>query len=149
MAKKYFGTTDLFETGPLLKFRYFTNCHGLDRDSLPLDLDFSKNANIVRLKYFNDVVYSHANQASVDDATFNFYWQDISAAKVVLGGFGYRSAIGKLKNKCMDPLMEVKVKEVMGETQENIRSGFDQLRVDIGKLIDSSPPLKAVQVTKD
>ncbi|PFX19564.1 Nephrocystin-3 [Stylophora pistillata] len=79
---------------------------GLDRDSLPLDLDFSKDANIVRLKFFNDDVYSHANQASVDDATFNFYWQDISAAKVVLGGFGYRSAIGKLKNKCMDPLME-------------------------------------------
>lgn len=38
-----------------------------------------------------------------------------------------------------------------GETKsrENIRSGFDQLRADIGKLIDSSAALKALQVTKD
>lgn len=101
-------------------------------DSLSLNLDFSKDTNIVRLKYFNDDVYSHANQASVDDVTFNIYWQDINAAKVVLGGFGYRSAIGKLKNKCMDPLMEVKVKEMMGEIQARDMTSQHRTPAEVG-----------------
>lgn len=101
-------------------------------DSLSLNLDFSKDTNIVRLKYFNDDVYSHANQASVDDVTFNIYWQDINAAKVVLGGFGYRSAIGKLKNKYMDPLMEVKVKEMMGEIQARDMTSQHRTPAEVG-----------------
>ncbi|XP_022778373.1 E3 ubiquitin-protein ligase DZIP3-like, partial [Stylophora pistillata] len=86
-------------------------------DSLPLATDVSKEANIARLKYYRNVVYGRASQASVDDATFNIYWQDISDAIIGLGGASYESGISKLKNECMDPLIKVKMKERMRDTQ--------------------------------
>ena len=72
-------------------------------DSLPPAADASIEANIARVKYYRNIVYGHASQATVDDATFNIYWQDISNALVALGGASYGGAINKLKNECMDP----------------------------------------------
>ena len=45
----------------------------------------SSEADIARVKYFRNTVYGHAEKASVDDATFNVYWQDIKDALVRLG----------------------------------------------------------------
>ena len=72
-------------------------------DTLPSAADTSTEANIARVKFYRNTVYDSASQASVDDATFNIVWQDISKALVALGGASYSAAIDKLKNECMDP----------------------------------------------
>lgn len=46
-------------------------------DALPPAADTTLVADIVRIKCYRNTVYGHANQASVDDAKFNQYWQDI------------------------------------------------------------------------
>ena len=72
-------------------------------DALPPATDVTLEADIVRIKCYRNIVYGRASQASVDDATFNQYWQDIQDALVRLGGAGYQSAIDNLKKECMDP----------------------------------------------
>ena len=75
-------------------------------DTLPPATDTTLEADIVRIKCYRNTVYGHASQASVDDATFNQYWQDIQDALVRLGGADYQSAIDDLKKECMDPDFE-------------------------------------------
>ena len=53
-------------------------------DSLPAATDLTPEADIVRIKYHRNIVYGHASEASVDDATFRQYWQDIQDALVRL-----------------------------------------------------------------
>ena len=75
-------------------------------DALPPATDVTLEADIVRIKCYRNTVYGRASQASVDDATFNQYWQNIQDALVRLGGAGYQSAIDNLKKECMDPDIE-------------------------------------------
>ena len=75
-------------------------------DTLPPAADTTLEAEIVRINCFRDKVYGHASEASVDDPTFNQYWQDIQDALVRLGGADYQSAIDDLKKECMDPDLE-------------------------------------------
>ena len=84
-------------------------------DELPSAADTSTEANVARVKYYRNTVCGHATQASVDNATFNRYWQDISQVLVALGGESYRAAINKLKNDCMDPDTEKKYREQLKE----------------------------------
>ena len=85
-------------------------------DKLPLPGDNSREANIVRIKYYRNQVYAHASQASVDDATFNMLWQDISNALLALGsGATYSSVISRLKTECMDPVVEEHYRELLKE----------------------------------
>lgn len=72
-------------------------------DALPAATDLSCEADIARVRYFRNTVYGHAVSASVDDATFNVYWQDIQDTLVRLGGVLYKTAIDTLRNECMDP----------------------------------------------
>ncbi|RMX52691.1 hypothetical protein pdam_00004230 [Pocillopora damicornis] len=51
--------------------------------------------------------------ASVDDPTFNQYWQDIQGALVRLGGASYQSAIDDLKKECIDPDFEEHYRELL------------------------------------
>lgn len=82
-------------------------------DSLPPAADMSKEANIARLKYYRNTVYAHASQASVDNATFDSYWQEISNAILGLAGAGYGVAINKLKNECIDPDTEERYRQLL------------------------------------
>ena len=75
-------------------------------DTLPPAADTTLEADIVRIKCYRNTVYGHASEASVDDPTFNQYWQDIQDALVRLGGAGYQSVIDDLKKECMDPVFE-------------------------------------------
>ena len=88
-------------------------------DSLPPPADVSKQANIARLKYYRNTVYGHASQASVDDAAFSNYWQDISNAIVGLVGASYGAAISKLKNGCMDPDTEEHFRQLLKQWKED------------------------------
>ena len=103
-------------------------------DTLPSATDMSREADIARLKYFRNIVYAHAEQASVDDTTFNAYWQDIRAALVRLGGVRYRAAIDNLKTKCMDPEMEDHYKKVLSEWKKDDDNIKDELK-EIGSEI--------------
>ncbi|KAL9965622.1 hypothetical protein ACROYT_G029450 [Oculina patagonica] len=119
-------------------------------DSLPPPADTSEEANIARVKYYRNTVYGHASQASVDDVTFNTYWQDISNALVALGGTSYGAAINGLKNECMDPDTEEhyrellkqwkkdedNIKDKLDEIEDKIRNEFGQMKSEIGSLID-------------
>ncbi|RMX59386.1 hypothetical protein pdam_00016382 [Pocillopora damicornis] len=89
-------------------------------DSLPHLADVSKQANIARLKYYRNTVYGHASQASVDDAAFNNYWQEISNAIVgLVGGGGYGAVISKLRNECMDPDTEEHYRQLLKQWKED------------------------------
>ena len=99
-------------------------------DSLPPPADVSKQANIARLKYYRNTVYGHASQASVDDAAFNNYWQDISNAIVGLVGAGYGAAISNLKNKCMDPDAEEHYRQLLKqwkEDEDNVKEKLQEI----------------------
>lgn len=85
-------------------------------------------ANIVRVKCYRNTVCGHASQASVDDATFNTCWQDISNALVALGGASYAAAINKLKNKCMDPDTEEHYRELLKQWKDMKTSSKKNLK---------------------
>ena len=103
-------------------------------NSLPPPADTSKEANIVRVKYYRNTVYGHASQASVDDVTFNTYWQDISNALVTLGGASYGTAINKLKNVTMDPDTEEHYRELLRQWKKDEDSIKDKLEEIEGML---------------
>ena len=88
-------------------------------DSLPPAADVSTEANIARVKYYRNTVYGHPRKASVDDAEFNRYWQEISNAIVGLGGASYGAAISKLKNECMDPATEEHYRELLKQWKKD------------------------------
>ncbi|XP_068679889.1 NLR family CARD domain-containing protein 3-like isoform X4 [Montipora foliosa] len=101
-------------------------------DMLPLPGDNSCEANIARIKYYRNEVYAHANQASVDDATFNMLWQDISNALIAVGsGTTYASAISRLKTECMDPDFEEHYRELLKQWKkddDNTKEELDELK---------------------
>ena len=104
-------------------------------DTLPLATDTTLEADIVRIKCYRNTVYGHASQASVDDVTFNQYWQDIQDALVRLGGAGYQSAINDLKKECMDPDIKEHYKELLKQwvvDEVSIKERLDE----IGKSLD-------------
>ena len=96
-------------------------------DNLPPPADGSIEANIARVKYYRNNVYGHASQASVDDATFNTFWQEIGNALVALGGASYGAAIHKLKNECMDPDTKEHYKELLAQWKKDEDSIMDKL----------------------
>ena len=97
-------------------------------DKLPSAADMSTEANIARVKFYRNTVYDHASQASVDDATFNNLWQDISQALVALGGASYSAAINKLQNECMDPDLEEHYRELLKEWKRGDRTTEEKLK---------------------
>ena len=58
-------------------------------DVLPAATDTSCEADIARVKYFRNVVYAHAEHASIDDSEFHRHWKDIRDTLVRLGGVNY------------------------------------------------------------
>ena len=97
-------------------------------DVLPPTSDVSIEANIARLKFYRNNVYGHAGQASVDDQTFNMYWEDISNALLGLGaGDFYRAAINQLKTESIDPDMEEHYKELLNEWEKHDGRTKDKL----------------------
>ena len=119
-------------------------------DKLPAATDMSREADIARLKYFRNNVYAHAEQASVDDTTFNAYWHDIRDTLERLGGVRYRAAIDNLKTECMDPEMEEHYKQVLREwkkDEENIRDELKEIGAEIRDVKKILHGLKAVTVT--
>ena len=94
-------------------------------DSFPHDSDKSMEANIVRVNFYRNQFYAHARQASVDDATFNALWQDISAPLIALGVDAV--SINKLKSEGIDPYMERNYRELLKQCQRDENSIWEKL----------------------
>ena len=88
-------------------------------DNLPPSTDTSTADDIARVKYYRNTVYGHANQASVDDASFNAYWREIREALVRLGGTSFRGYIDNLEHDTMDPDMEEHYRELMKQWKKD------------------------------
>ena len=88
-------------------------------DNLPPATDTSTADDIARVKYYRNTVYGHANQASVDDASFNAYWHEIREALVRLGGTSFRGYIDNLEHDTMDPDMEEHYRELMKQWKKD------------------------------
>ncbi|XP_066030538.1 E3 ubiquitin-protein ligase DZIP3-like [Pocillopora verrucosa] len=99
-------------------------------DTLPPATDTTFEADIVRIKCYRNTVYGHVSNSSVDDPTFNQYWQDIQDSLVRLGGTGYRSAIDDLKKECIDPDFEEHYKELLKQCimdEVSIKEKLDEI----------------------
>ena len=105
-------------------------------DTLPAVTDVSHEADIARVKYFRNTVYAHAEHASIAEATFNTYWQDIRDTLVRLGGVQYRAAIDNLETECMDPEIEDHYKELLSQWKKDEDNVKDQLNEIMKKLDD-------------
>lgn len=82
-------------------------------DRLPPAEDTGPEADIVRLTYYRDKVYSHSGEAAVDDKTFNLYWTYITDVLVRLGGIHYQNAIKSIKTECMNSHFERHYRELL------------------------------------
>ena len=88
-------------------------------DNLPPPTDTSTADDIVRVKYYRNTVYGHANQASVDDASFNAYWHEMREALVRLRGTSFRGYIDNLEHDTMDPDMEEHYRALMKQWKKD------------------------------
>ncbi|KAL9952219.1 hypothetical protein ACROYT_G039440 [Oculina patagonica] len=119
-------------------------------DTLPAVTDVSLEADIARVKFFRNTVYAHAEHASVDDATFNTYWQDIRDTLVRLGGVQYRAAIDNLETECMDPEIEDHYKDLLSQwkkDEENIKDGLKEIGTEIRNVMKKLDDLAASSLT--
>ena len=110
-------------------------------DNLPPVTDLTTQADIVRFKFHRNTVYSHATDASVDDATFSVYWNDIKDTLVRLGGAFYRDATDGFEKESMDPDFEGHYQELLRqwvEDEDRIKdkSDEDAERKKLSKLDD-------------
>ncbi|XP_068739675.1 NLR family CARD domain-containing protein 3-like [Montipora capricornis] len=87
-------------------------------DLLPHSLDASCESDIVRLKYCVNALSAHAEEASVSDATFCKYREQIQKTLVRLGGAEYKDAICELEKQEMDPWDGEHFKELLKQWKD-------------------------------
>ena len=118
-------------------------------DAVPAATDVSLEADIARIKYFRNTVYAHADQASVNDATFSSHWNSIRDILVRLGGVKYRAAIDHLETECMDPEAEEHYIELLGQwkkDEDNVKDKLEELGSGLGKVIKKLDDLEAASI---
>ena len=111
----------------------------LQAGTVPAATDLSPEADIVRIKYYRNTVYGHASEASVDDAIFSQYWEDIQDALVRLGGTCCQDAVDDLKTECMDPEFEEHYQELLEQwvkDEISIKEKLDQIEEKFEKKLD-------------
>ncbi len=116
-------------------------------DELPPEADKSREADIARLRYFRNAVIAHAEQACVDDVTFNNHWQNIQDVLVRLGGakYDYEGAIGNLKTECMDPVIEQHYKELLQQWKEDEYIIKREIVIDIKYIKEMGNDIKYIK----
>lgn len=112
-------------------------------DIFPAATDMSPEADIARIKHFRNTVYGHAEKASVDDPTFNVYWQDIRDTLVRLGGVTYADAVDSLKSECMDPQVQDHYRELLSQWKKDEDNLKEQLS-EIMKKLDALAAVKEI-----
>ena len=108
-------------------------------DNLPAATDLTPEADIVRIKYYRNIIYGHASEASVDDATFSQYWKDIQNVLVRLGGTCYQDTIDDLKTECMDSDFEEHYQELLKQWVKDdisIKERLDRIEEKFERKLD-------------
>lgn len=82
-------------------------------DRPPPTANIIPEADIVRIMYYRDTVYSYARWATVNDKTFNLYRKDIADVLVRLGVACYQNAINSIKTECMNTNLEKYCQELL------------------------------------
>ena len=77
--------------------------------------DTSLAADITRIKFFRDRVFSRAANASVDDPTFSLYWNSIRDTFLHIGGTCYEEVIDDPTFYYMDADLEEHYRELLRE----------------------------------
>ena len=88
-------------------------------DAPPHAVDFSREADIARVRYFMNTVLDHGNNALVSDAIFVNYCENIRGTLVRLGGAGYGDAMDKSMHQKMDLITEKHYKELLKQWKKN------------------------------
>ena len=96
----------------------------------PLVTDTTPAADIARIQFYRNTVYSHASNTSVDDAAFSSYWKEIKDTLVRLGGACYQDAIDDFKNEIIGPEFEGHYQELLKQWVEDDNSIEDKLEGD-------------------
>jgi len=96
----------------------------------PLVTDTTLVADIARIRFYRNTVYSHASNACVDDAAFSSYWKEIRDTLVRLGGACYQDAIDGFENEIMDPEFEGHYQELLKQWVEDDNSIEDKSEED-------------------
>ena len=99
-------------------------------NNLPPGSDTSPEADITRIKFFRDRVFSHAANASVDDPTFSLYWNNIKDTFVRIGGTCYEEVIDDPTLHCMDADLEEHYQELLREWLKDDDCITDKLHED-------------------
>ena len=96
----------------------------------PLVTDTSPAADIARIQFYRNTVYSHASSVSVDDAAFSRYWKEIKDTLVRLGGVCYRDAVDDFENEIMGPEFEGHYQELLKQWVQDTNSIENKLEED-------------------
>ena len=99
-------------------------------NNLPPQSDTSLEADITRIKFLRDRVFSHAANASVDDPTFSLYWNNIKDTFVRIGGTCYEEVIDDPTLHCMDADLEEHYQELLREWLKDDDCITDKLHED-------------------
>ena len=99
-------------------------------NNLPPGSDTSPEADVTRIKFFRDRVFSHAANASVDDPTFSLYWKNIKDTFVRIGGTCYEEVIDDPTLHCMDADLEEHYQELLREWLKDDDCITDKLHED-------------------
>ena len=99
-------------------------------NNIPPRSDTSPEADITRIKYFRDRVFSHATNASVDDPTFSLYWENIKDTFLRIGGTCYEAVIDNPTLHCMDANLEEHYRELLREWLKDDDCITDKLHDD-------------------
>ena len=99
-------------------------------NNLPQRSDTSPEADITRIKFFRDRVFSHAANASVDDPTFSLYWNNIKDTFLRIGGTCYEEVIDDPTLHCMDADLEEHYQELLREWLKDDDCITDKLHED-------------------
>ena len=70
------------------------------------------------VNYFMNAVFDQARGASLSDALFSEYWQQIRDTLVRLGGAGYQDVIDEMKNQEMNSLDKENFIELLKQWKE-------------------------------
>ena len=114
----------------LLRNIFGLNFPASGRNNLPPGSDTSPEADITRIKFFRDRVFSHAANASVDDEISSLYWNNIKDTFLCIGGTRYEEVIDDPTLHCMDADLEEHYRELLREWLKDDYFITDKLHED-------------------
>ena len=79
----------------------------------------SREADIARVRYFINIMLTHADKASISDDVFTDYWDNIREMLLRLSGDGYEDAMDKMENQKMDSSTQEHYKELLKQWKKN------------------------------